>query len=124
MRNMSEAFIRELPERPISEVFAYRRVVEPYEFKVFKSDPGYLKSLKHHMARALAEMIVDKCQLFELPSDMEINRGVPIQMECTINDRGTYENWLPVARGEGWKEGRKHALESLPYGVEPGLYYE
>lgn len=124
MKNMSDKLIREIPKRPVSEVFAYRHVVDPYEFKLFKSDPGYLERLKQRMARALAEMIVEKCQLFEMPSEMEINRGIPIQMQCVVNDRGSYENWLPEERKQGQKEGAARVIKSLPYGYEPNQFWE
>ncbi len=122
MKNPS--FIQEIPKRPKSEVFAYEHRIDPMEFRHMKDAPGYMEHLKRRMARSLADHIVEVCQLFEPPDVWDVERGLPIRMECTINDRGRYENWLPLERDEGRKEGRKRAIESLPYGIEPGLYYE
>lgn len=128
MAIQSKQLIFEQPKRPISEVFVYRHVVDPYEFRMLKDQVGYMKALKRRMAGALADMIVERCQLFQLPSEFDIYRGVPVQMECVINDRGSYENWLPNERRKGREEGReqgkKQVVESLPYGYEPNQYWE
>lgn len=128
MAHLETAIVREIPKRPKSEVFAYRHVLDRFDLERMKNDPEFLRYLKGRMARSLADHIVEVCQLFEPPAGSDLMRGHPIQMECTINDRGSYENWIPVerdrARVEGVKIGAKRVRDSIPYGFEPGMYYE
>lgn len=118
----------EPPKRPVVERFAYRHVLDEFELEALRRDPDFKMVLKRHMARALADAIVDKCQLFELGSYGDLYRGVPIQMEVVINDRGAHENMLPYARDEGRREGVqqgvKRTLESLPHGIDPTRVWE
>jgi hypothetical protein len=90
---------------------------------MLKHEPEFKQYLKKRMAVAIAEMMVEKCELFELPDIAALHHGVPIQMEVTVNDRGAYENLLPMerehGRQEGVKEGRQRVLEALPYGIDP-----
>ena len=124
----SAKLVYEIPKSPKSEVFAYEHRVDPMEVRYRGNDPEFMNYLKRRMAHALADHIVDVCQLFEPPSMRDLERGMPIRMECTINDRGAYEHWIPKvrdeARNEGVKQGVERAIELMPYGIEPGQYYE
>lgn len=119
---------REAPKQPIVERFAYRHVLDEFELEMLRRDPEFKVALKRSMAQALANAIVEKCQLFELPSYGDLYRGLPIQMEIVINDRGAHQNMLPHARQEGRREGLeqgvKRTLESLPHGIDPTRVWE
>lgn len=121
---MSETLFKQRPlKRPVSERFAYRHVLDRYELEMLKHDPDFKEYLKRRMAEAIAQMMVEKCELFEMPDIASVHRGVPIQMEVTVNDRGAYEHLLPQEREHGRQtgieEGKQRMLESLPYGINP-----
>lgn len=132
MAKQIDQFIREtlytVPTRPKTEVFAYQHVLDDYEMMCMREDKGFVKYLRQKMAHALADLIVEKCQLFQVPGMRDLYRGVPIRAELTVNDRGTYENWLPkveqIARDKGFKSGVSAVKNAIPYGFEPEQYYE
>lgn len=127
-KDMIAELIYEPPKRPISETFFYQHVLDWMELESLKRDKGYVRALKRRMAHSLAEMIVEKCQLFQMPEMHELRDGTPIRMQLTVNDRGAYENIIPRERAEAKREGVKIGAErvekSLPYGFEPNQFYE
>jgi len=118
----------EPPKRPIAETFTYQHILDWMELERLRDDKGFVRYLKRHMAHSLADMIIEKCQLFQMPEMYELARGTPIRMELTINDRGAYENIIPherdVAKREGVKIGAERVEKSLPYGFELNQFYE
>lgn len=75
--------------------------------------------LKRAAAHELADFIFAKCKFFEVPDLM--GDDLKLQIELTINDRGAYENWLPVVEQRGKAAGERQAVkrmvDSLPYGL-------
>ena len=114
----------EVPKPKISETFVYQHVLDPYELELLRRDPSFAEVLKRNMARALAEHIFKQCQVFEVPSHGDLMRGRPLRMEMTINDRGTYERWMPIERDQARREERKRVMDSLPYGMNPTEFWE
>lgn len=119
------------PDRPESMNFAFRKSVDPESLYFARSADDRQRlfdRLKWDAARALADHIAKHCKWFDRSTPM--NRDMAIQIELTINDRGAYENFFPVAKQEGRKEGwasaMRAAAESLPYGIADAAteYYE
>ena len=128
IKDMVAQMIYEVPKRPKSQVFTYRHVLDEFELREIRHRPNYVSHLKRRMANELADHIVKECQLFQMFDMADLYRGVPIQMELTINDRGSYENFLPIvkheARKEGVRVGSDAVKRTIPYGFEPEQYYE
>lgn len=114
--------------QPVSEVFCYQHVLDRLELELLSRDPTFIKVIKGRASRELADHIIEKCHLFEIPSFVELRGGVPVRMELTINDRGAYENLIPRERADARKEGidigASRVTKSIPYGFEPNAYYE
>lgn len=124
MKLTNQRIVHEPPKRAISETFVYQHVLDPYELELLRREPEFAEVLKRNMARALADHIFKQCQLFEMPDYSDLQMGRPLRMELTINDRGTYEHWIPVERDRARREERTRVLESLPYGVNPTEFWE
>lgn len=128
MKTMMGDVVYQEPKRPKTEVFVYQHVLDPFEVERLRHRPEFVESLKRMMAHKLADRILETCQVFEIPEFRALERGVPIRMELTINDRGTYENWIPRERDAAKREGFRVAVEevrkSTPYGFELDQYYE
>lgn len=132
IKDVMEEVFCESPKPPVTETFTYQHLVDDLEIRELRRNPGYVESIKRQMAHALVDFIINKCQLFQMPKMHDLERGIPIRMELTINDRGTYENALPRAREKAFQEGLKMGIEmgieevigSLSYGLEPDQYYE
>ena len=128
---MYEVF-RESPKPPVTETFTYQHLVDDLEIRELRRNPGYVESIKRQMTHALVDFIIKKCQLFQMPKMHDLERGIPIRMELTINDRGAYENIIPRERADAKREGIKVGIEvgiervkrSMPYGFELDQYYE
>ena len=116
------------PKRPKTEVFVYQHVLDPFEVECLRHRPEFVESLKRMMAHKLADHILETCQVFEIPEFRALERGVPIRMELTINDRGTFENARyaieDAAKRQGVKTGIESVKKSMPYGFELDQYYE
>ena len=97
------------------------RVISKWDILAFEGNLHILRErIKSDLSHDLANNIIDKCQLIEFPEVFK--EGAVVRLELSINDRGRYENWLPIARDEGKKEGIKQAIENLPYGLEIGNF--
>ena len=124
---MGDVFYEE-PKRPKTEVFSYEHRLDPYELEATRHRNDFKVWLKRRMANELAEHIIDKCQLFRMPDMRDLERGIPIRMELTINDRGTFENARyaieDAAKRQGVKTGIESVKKSMPYGFELDQYYE
>lgn len=110
------------PDRPQPMNFAFRETVDHRQLSFCRDMDDRRRlfdDLKRRAAHALAQHIAKHCKWFDAspPTYGEL----AIQLELTISDRGSYENWLPVERQAGRREGREQALkqcaESLPYGL-------
>lgn len=128
IKDVMEEVFCESPKPPVTETFTYQHLVDDLEIRELRRNPGYVESIKRQMTHALVDFIIKKCQLFQMPKMHDLERGIPIRMELTINDRGTYENALPRAREKAFREGVKsgadEVIKSLPHGFEPDQYYE
>jgi len=86
----------------------------------------WAKQEKAYMVAKLAEALSKDLQLFS-ENDLMAARET-ISLELTLNDRGSYQNWLPHERSEGRNEGvkaeRQRGERVTPYGMEPERYYE
>jgi hypothetical protein len=119
----------EMPQRPKPIEFAIQEPLDPMDLMVARENPAaFVSRMKNFMAAKLARMIVENCQIFEVPDFARLSREPCLRLQFTINDRGSYTNWLPYEREEGQKEGfelgYKRAIDNVPYGLEPGQYYE
>lgn len=110
------------PQKPKPLSFAVRKVAEDFELRMARTPldrQRIFDRLKNQAAHELARLIFENCKFFDV-SDVMSN-DMKLQLELTINDRGTYENWLPITEQQGKAEGRKQAViemvESLPYGL-------
>ncbi|KMW48122.1 MAG: hypothetical protein GY747_10305 [Planctomycetes bacterium] len=124
-----ESMTFEMPQRPKPIEFAIQEPLDPMDLMVARENPAaFVSRMKNVMAAKLARMIVEKCQLFEVPDFARLSRDPCLRLQFTINDRGMYTNWLPQERQEGKEEGfkigYKRAIDTVPYGLEPGQYYE
>ena len=114
--------ILKIQSPPKPQTVCIQKIIDPFELECRKDH--YQDMIRNYMARELADHIVHKCSIFEVPSYLEIMRGKAVRMELTINDRGAYEGMLPYARDEGRREGQKKAIDSLPYGLNPQEIWE
>jgi hypothetical protein len=125
---MHESLTFTPPERPKPESFSFVHVLTPMEMDRLLHDPEFPRYLKSCIAAELAKFIFKKSQAFQLPPMDDLMRGLPIRIQVDINDRGSYENWIPREREEaesqGRKEGRKRAIESLPFGTNHNEFWE
>lgn len=132
IKDVMEEVFCESPKPPVTETFTYQHLVDDLEIRELRRNPGYVESVKRQMANALVDFIIKKCQLFQMPKMHDLERGIPIRMELTINDRGAYENIIPRERADAKREGIKVGIEvgiervkrSMPYGFELDQYYE
>ena len=132
IKDVMEEVFCESPKPPVTETFTYQHLVDDLEMMEIRRDPGYVESIKRQMTHALAAFIINKCQLFQMTKMHDLERGIPIRMELTINDRGAYENIIPRERADAKREGIKVGIEvgiervkrSMPYGFELDQYYE
>ena len=132
IKDVMEEVFCESPKPPVTETFTYQHLVDDLEIREIRRNPGYVESIKPQMTHALVDFIIKKCQLFQMPKMHDLERGIPIRMELTINDRGAYENIIPRERADAKREGIKVGIEvgiervkmSLPYGFELDQYYE
>jgi hypothetical protein len=78
------------------------------------------------MARQLADFILENCCPIDVKDAMR--RDDVVRIELTLDDRGAYERMLPEARRDGIREGTKAGAAAMaaliPYGCEPGCFYE
>ena len=116
------------PKRPEPKIVAIQKVVDLQELHMLK-DRGaeyFNKYLKRSMAHELGSYILENCDVIVLPDYMAA--GQVVKMEMTINDRASYENWIPLAKQEGECAGIKHGIkvimDRIPYGFELDQYYE
>ena len=128
MKDFVAEMLYEPPKRAEPKVFCYRHVLDPLEMRMVQDGARYIEQLKRRAAHALADHIFTECQFFQIPEMRELMQGYPIQMELTINDRGSYEHIVPMAKHEGRKEGiragKDEVKRTIPYGFEPEQYYE
>jgi hypothetical protein len=118
-----DQILMEIPRRAEPMTFAVDRALDLHEVQFMRMDPlEFRRQLKRSMAAELAHYIAEKTQFLDV-SD-EVMRMGRVRVQITFNDRGTYENWLPVERGEGRREGREATLASLPYGMDPRETFE
>lgn len=113
------------PARPEPTLFAFDEGVDQHELAIARRHEGQegvdrlFERLKRKAAQRFAEHIANHCQWFEVKDAM--SRELRLRLEVTLSDRGSYENWLPVAehRGRhlGWKQAMQACTESLPYGM-------
>lgn len=110
------------PERPEPLNFAVREIADAFELRMARTPEErgrVFERLKSQAAGKLAKFIFGNCKFFEVPDLM--SNDLKLQIELTINDRGAYENYLPVAEQQGEAKGRamavKQMVESLPYGL-------
>jgi hypothetical protein len=108
------------PPRPIN--FAFQRAVDPFELSLCRDHNDRRRlfdSLKRKASAALADHIAEHCKWFDIPAPER--RGMVLQLELTISDRGAYVNYSRVARDEGFRDGWSRAqatcAASLPYGI-------
>jgi len=130
MRNLNKNTF-EVPRRPEPMCFSVRVKSDGggrYGYYPLGEELREYEYLKRMASRALAEKIFENCQLFEIQNlGFE---GVVLQMELTVSDRGTYENYTQVAKAEGREAGRIEAVRqmaaSLPWGLAEATteYYE
>lgn len=110
------------PQAPQSLNFAVREIAEEFELRMARTPQEreqVFERLKQRAAYKMADYLFKNCKFFEVPDLM--SRDLKLQIEITIEDRGAYENWIPVAEQRGKALGRKQAIkemvESLPYGM-------
>ena len=128
MSFLNEKITYERPVQPRPTIFAFKRALDRWEQEELRRDRQRLQRiLKREIASLLADHIVANCQFFN-PTPVDSIEGPMVRMEVSVGDQGSYANWLPEerARGkvEGVVEGAKAVRNTIPYGVEPGLYYE
>lgn len=112
-----------VPKRPEPLTLRVRVQLGRWMVADLQRDPEKLRKIViRRMAGQLADEIAAKC----LPFDVEslFNREPVVEMELAINDRGSYEHWLPHERRAGHKEGVTQERARLPYGLEAERYYE
>jgi hypothetical protein len=106
------------------------RVIEWQERRLCRDAPEALELLARHikrdMARQLADFILENCCPIDVKDAMR--RDDVVRIELTLDDRGAYERMLPEARRDGIREGTKAGAAAMaaliPYGCEPGCFYE
>lgn len=110
------------PLPPESLVFACREIADAFELRMARTPEErgrVFERLKKQASRKLAAFVMENCKFFEVPDLM--SDDMRLHIEVTINDRGAYENWLPVAEQRARREGERKAVtrmvESLPYGL-------
>jgi hypothetical protein len=113
------------PHRPEPMNYAIRHTLTRFDIEQLQRSPeAFAQTLKRYMTQKLAAHLVESCSLFEVPE--LAYEGMSVQMEVMLNDRGAYENYIPVAkregRDEGWKAAREAERMARPYGMEPDLY--
>jgi len=117
--------VYEMPRRPAPIEIRIEEQVNEFDLMRAAHDPvAFAHALKRQMARLLADHIVEKCQVFEEPDLLRLKRDRVVRMEFTLHDRGNYEHWLPQERREGRREGAQETIKGMPYGFEPGQFYE
>ncbi|WP_316875460.1 hypothetical protein [Ralstonia edaphi] len=126
---MNESATFEMPRRPKPIEIAIQEPLDYFDLlRARESRASFVAWAKGMMAAKLAKMIVEECQLFEVPDFATLNRDPNLRLQFTINDKGSYTNWLPQEREEGkqegFKSGYRRAIEKVPYGMEPDQYYE
>lgn len=114
--------------QPRELVLVAEHALDRRRLEILERDSNYLHAIKSDLAHQLAQAIVENTQLFTMPSYAELRRGVPVRIELIINDAGTAKNYLPrakrEARDEGFQDGRKSTLATLPYGMDPNEIWE
>jgi hypothetical protein len=94
------------PHRPAPMNYAIRHVLDRRDIELMRLSPeAFRQRLKRYMTEKLAAHLVENCSLFEIPE--YAHEGMAVQMEVMLNDRGAYENYIPVAKDEGRREGYK-----------------
>lgn len=128
MRAMADRFVYEVPKRPEPVRVVVEEAIDPFTLRQLWNRPGEAEMLAKHVKRSmtnkLARYLMDECQVFEMPDLSRIRGDTVVRMEFTLHDAGAYQNWLPNERSAGRSEGRKQAVEAMPYGFEPEQYYE
>lgn len=123
--HQSDRSVYETPKRPEPVRVVVQEMIDPYDLMFMREHPAdFSRRIKGVMTRKLADYLMEECQVFEMPGPSALERCPVVRMEFTLHDAGTYENWLPSERRAGRDEGRKQTIESLPYGFEPGQFYE
>lgn len=113
-----DKLVFERPQRPAPIPIEVERPLDRFEVMIGREHPQLLQQrLKADMAREVARHIIDHCQVFQMPDLMA--KDPVIRMSFVLHDEGGLRNWLPRERGEGRVEGRKQAIEALPYGLDP-----
>lgn len=104
---------------------AIEKLITPDELLMNDVDGERFKEyMKRHMCHELANFIMDKCRVFEMPESMQLRRGRTVRMEMWINDRGAYEYLLPAEFKRGKQEARAEIIKSLPYGIGIGEQFD
>jgi len=86
-----ESMTFEMPQRPKPIEFAIQEPLDPMDLMVARENPAaFVSRMKNVMAAKLARMIVEKCQLFEVPDFARLSRDPCLRLQFTINDRGMY----------------------------------
>src|SRR5688500_3305762 len=90
-----------LARKPKSETFCFYRPLDQWDMHRITDRGGdaFRRAIKREMAQSLADHIIEKCTLIVEPE--RLKPGAVFSIEVTIDDRGTYENWLPVERRQG-----------------------
>lgn len=115
------------------EFYEQRKPAKPFEFAFGEKVPDIAvqmcrsnedrellyAQLKRRAAVALSEFIYENCKFMD--SSCPTGREIQLTIQMTINDRGSYEHWLPQERNEGRREGWAKARNELPYGIIDSL---
>ncbi len=119
----------EMPRRPKPIEFAIEEPLHWLDVQLSRTDPAvFMEKVKYMMAARLAHEIVKNTQLFDVPNFSSSHVAQVLRMEFTLNDKGSYVNWLPHEREEGkqegWRAGYERSRSEIPYGMEPRQFYE
>lgn len=112
-------------KRPEPQTLAVRILLDRQMVAHYQKEPDVVRKLViRDMANQLAAHIAEKCLPFNVKAFIEntLYGDRALEMELTINDRGSYEHWLPEERRQGRKEGAASEKASAPYGIEEGRF--
>lgn len=117
-RTLAETFER--PRRPEPMTIAFDYKVDPLKREMHQRAgmlDAFVRNVKYEACLELAEKILERIQFF---SEQDILYGTEtLRLELTINDRGSYQNWLPKERAFGVRAGAEATIKALPYGMNP-----
>ena len=113
------------PKRPDPIEYAAEEIIPWHELGRHRKwgvlgNEHKLEYIKRCMVHKIAEALVEKLEPFIVQRDCE--EGEAYRVQVTLSDRGAYENWLPMerkaGRREGFMQGEKAIKARLPHGID------